>query len=1829
MPGDLTFFDSAPLMQVDSFTPGFDSDVQITPEQEQAASKNSLGTNWGIGSKLGAAVLGAVPDMVDTVSSSIGLTDRGQITEGMLNAIGSPGLMQFYRGNKGAVQAGSGIASVVAADILAGRFLRPAGAAMRFASKVPYVSKIASLDKQYALALKIAQGSQLRLAKTGAMGIEQYTGAVTVARLGQPGLKFSSANAARNVFTRTAIAKGLVRNATTEGFLAVGANQNEFLFSDDLSENMMWMGVGLGAGAMIDRMMAVHTLKKFANSDIVSREFAKAYDPGGTEADRLKASLYDVDRGTTNPTRLGDLQGHWTDAATSYKISADEGFNVDLLPAKERNPLAPRRNRLATQQEEEVNNLLNKATSAGIAGIPGTAFAMSQKGLGSTIRYMMHRDAGSLFGAEEIGAAVGEGMKLSGISKTRTTKITGRVDEIQQILKDGGTWVKGTPTKQNPNPGRRLKELKPEEAEALRAEHAQLDWRLNLTEVHAIDGEWVPPEVGRLFEDFTDPEILLETSDDLRLWQVGGRKAGDQLGVGNDLSLFLPRGKKLETLGFNDTISLYRAGQKAVRWFASSETKMILPRNANWFQLDMAEDLVRRTGNEDMVQWPAGLTRQDAQVESFKQKTKALAKQLDVSDSTEAMKARYRFNLPRLTSYEAGLMGTEEHPIEVVLRGLNTKPMDDLTYADIVQGITQARQINGMTALTKDRGDTTLGNMFDFMLDDSGNSMKPLVAWKRPVQPFEWTKDNLAERMAIHKLEIRAALTDPKAGAMTRTLTANMLNDPDFIAASQVTGLQDSQLQSFLPGFSSAAPQSTRMGILNDVTSREWRDRDNVTLLAAARLRDKLERQTRAQMKARVEGAMGDVISRIDGPRSGGSKLLLNQALTFRSGWDLSVKKIKGEEIPQIVTGTLKDGRTVRMLKLDPKSVSNQRRWKQAFGRELQDGDVLTAPNGTKIGLDDLSWEFWNRFHTLAQDINREKNTLNKAMGLGEIRSVPLYSPPPNLRGKYVGFTLDLNNKPVPNGTIIAATPEEFQRMRARLEDPANVDSPLLKPGHRFMTQDEITDFNTIWDEAQMHMLDPGTTAIQPGKRAAGTLLGQDVDPNATADALRWVQDSYLKHGHDVLRTVMKDQLVAAETRAQIARESKRNAVSGLREAQRRSIYDFYMENLLGRSAISSPGSFVGGVTRPVENWINSAFRGGKPAMNRVFRGAMDWAREVRPSRKTKEQHEAFLKLRDSLGDYMPFREASEFAERQYKATRPKELAEITGHMSQFEATMRLRMFEIIHPLMNLTGMINSMPSVIRAMQPMVGETSEDFARRVGHTADIFELGDKRIGVLSMPRVIAQTFKRTWDRASHVDWDFMQAHGYVTQEVAEFQRQFGAIKSRDGWRAWALGDPHATNPVKRKGIVNAVSVLSDKSEDFSRSWGHMAGLQLADTLGIIGREARHSFAHDVANKMIANYDPKNRPAIFQGALGAPIGLFQSFIWNFYQRLFRYIETGDARSFATQYATQSALFGVASVPGFNVVNKLFFDHSDGDNSPTDAIYERFGKEGGDFLFGGVVSNITKLVNFLPGEQGVDGVDLYSRGDTNVRLPGFNPPPFMDTVKRVYEAVQQGIAAYGGDNPHKSPQQLAEIASNMLTNRPVAGFIEQAGARGFDTDAYGQVVSESKNAMEAVARIIGVRSMRQSTELEAFYTNKGAMEIQRSQMTSLNRSARAAIRQGDMDALPGYFDAYVRAGGDPKRFNQWMKRNAEAALDSRGERMLDDLSKSENPAKRELMERLLDMGVSIDEDEEGALAPEPYDATNPNMGLGEGPSIETAEPTPSNPTFNEILDGTGGN
>jgi hypothetical protein len=530
---------------------------------------------------------------------------------------------------------------------------------------------------------------------------------------------------------------------------------------------------------------------------------------------------------------------------------------------------------------------------------------------------------------------------------------------------------------------------------------------------------------------------------------------------------------------------------------------------------------------------------------------------------------------------------------------------------------------------------------------------------------------------------------------------------------------------------------------------------------------------------------------------------------------------------------------------------------------------------------------------------------------------------------------------------------------------------------------------------------------------------------------------------------------------------------------------------------------------------------------------------------------------------------------------------------------------------MNLGGMVNAAPAVIRHLEQKPMETVAEYAAKHGQSAHIFPGREgQTYGIWDMSKIIGRAFKVAMNPgkfpARMDDIAHAVTQGSLSPEVAEFHRAFATIESKNSWEKFWLGDkyheaaPGLGGKVKAKlyerGVEGWLSILSDSSENFSRFWGHSIGLEMADQLGIVGAQARHDFSRSLADKMIANYSPQNRPEVFQGTIGASIGLFTSFIQAYYQRLFRYIETGDGRALATQYGMQAGLFGVKTVPGWAELNSLLGDTNE-DVTPYDSIFNRFGAEAGSAIMGGAIGS-------LPMIFGQEGLDLTSRGDTSYRTPVINPIAIYATGKKMIQGIGHAIDLFSSEHPELAGRQVAEILSNSIPNRPMAGIIEALGAGGKDTDNTGQVVSETKNLLESAYRMMGGRSMRQSQEVEAFYGNKRAMEEQAGRQDVLRRETRARMRSGEKaDSMQDVFDTYVENGGDPRYYKRWIRDNYKSAVETRSERQLEAAMKS--PARQAQAQRLLNARVGLAQERE---EPEVDDAT-----YGVQDSMDNEQPT----------------
>lgn len=1722
-----------------------------TAAMSQSAAVEMQPRGWSTMATLGGSAALAVPDLIDTVNASIpGLSSltglkRGDITRATADVIDMAGLSdfsRFYADNKGAVEVGSAVAGIIGAEIATGGLITFAAPMLAGMRGFTAARKIMSLDGDYAAALKNVAAIDMQLGQRGMLSASQYTEAAKIFSfkgdvLGQVSLADDAVS-----MTRTAAAgqarmfgarKVAARTAATEGMMIATLNQNSFLYVEDESTNIMFASLGIAGGAVGGRLGANYAMRKFVNSDQMQRVYAGALDVTGLERSLLESES--VAKGaldkTYKGTYLGSLQGSVTDRVTALGTAAKAAPKEGVDPTNA--------NRLAIQQTQLMHEEAQKATIKGIRGAYGTGFSMDAEGYGNAIRQALHDDPGALLLAEMVGGA-GPGLPMGKIHREFVDGIAKRKQTIQDMMADNAAWHT----------------IKPEQRVAYQKEIQHIKFMETLTPVPIIDGEATTMSHAQVYDDWFEPDIQTKSEGGLSTWESINPQDKKPHGIGldSDMSLYLPEYAKgdINQLDHFDSLRLYRSAQQSMKSILGDPKAVLkLPAEPNWFQLDMAEEVLRRSNQSGKVQFPGIMTRETAQVEAFAQKVDAIGGMHLTSDPTQIMQLRVQFNLPKLSAYESGLLGTEEHPIDILVRGAIAAGGSDtvrkMNLSELMDGIQMSKRLSDIAQEQKNTASGLMGNTFNFLRDSQGNVMKPILTYKRPFMPTEFVKDNLAERIAVAKMHTLGTLSGDGADPLTRALTINALQSPDYELASRASSLADIQMSAATPGIENLAPGSAVRSFTDGLTTTEHKMRDNPIVLAMTRMRETIERQVQGTMRQTFETAFEGRLSTLNGPRSTESKALLEEYFSHAGGWQVSKTPVQT---------AAPDGRQINQFVLED-NMANRDRFLQQFGREMKKGELLPSPNGKALALDELGMEMLTRFNVLSDTRIGQRNTIRKALGLAEMRTATFYVPPPNVEGKIVGHTFDALNRIVPGGTVVANTQEQFSRLVNRLSDKTvHPNSPLTREGHVFRTQTEIQEFATAMDRAQQEMVNPGRTFV-PTASNRGGIAGQEYNPAAFEEALTTMRDGFLQHGRDLMEVLYKDQINVAKSRAAISNAAMPGNQSATQKQKSRSIFDFYVQEATGQSPLNSEKSWWGRTLNEIEGKADRQLAETGP---KVFAAVREYFGKANPYAMTPRDSVAFDKMVTALGPHMPFKSAQERLMSELNRSEVTKLADITGAVSRFEATWILRMLEPVQAGMNLGGMLNAAPAVMRHLAQKPMETTAEYAARVGHSAQIFTSADglKSMGMLDMGKMMLRGFKRNWN-ADPAELAYIAQNGFGIQEVAEFQTAFNAAKNRSQMDLFLNGDPTSKSKFAQKGLVGWMSVLTDKSEGFSRLWGHMMGLELAESLGIEAKVAKHNFAHDMANKMIANYSPQNRPEMFQGAIGAPIGLFQSFIYAYYQRLFRYVETGDTGALGAQYATQAGLFGLKTVPGFQEMNSLFFTENNGDKDLMDHISERFGQSTSDLLMAGTLGNI-------PAMFGGESMDLTSRGDTSFRTPVFNAPAIWTTGVKIGNGLADMAGLFSSKNPDLSATQVAEVFANAIPNRPMAGMIEQIFGEARDTDGKGALISESQSWMESAYRMMGTRSYRESRDIEAYYTHKQGMEIQANKMATLRETTRGVIRdrgvtEESLSEMNDVFATYIQQGGDPKQYKKWIKSQFKAATETRTERELERLLKND--------------------------------------------------------------------
>lgn len=1168
-------------------------------------------------------------------------------------------------------------------------------------------------------------------------------------------------------------------------------------------------------------------------------------------------------------------------------------------------------------------------------------------------------------------------------------------------------------------------------------------------------------------------------------------------------------GRDMESLAIGDQMRVYEGLNQMAGKMKASGQAYVVPKDATWLQLDFAKNYESMGGKVDLTS-QAGLKDMEAlEIQSLRKKTdKAIQMQ---KAGSFGYWERMSLNLPLPSSLERIYDGSSGALVDV----LNAvKKNADITLAEAKQIRKQLLEASELRAGQKDLLPEVSGDMFNFNRTKNGE-WKDVVTGFASYNRIQPELVGSREHLVIATGEAKAfRVQQLRQGGFTKELTDGLLNLPDFHASQSIRGLAADQI--------TGAGNALDRGVGTMVT-RQMRYRDSLTMTSAFKAREAVDKATDAYTNTFMKNHFQGIQNRLATSGNQGSKSLVNQFFSYAGGWDLEKAARRNA-----------DGTFSFLLSDSPRNVKR-------LGREIGPEDVLVSPRtGKEVVLDELGMEYISAFQRAAKTVLKDTNAVRMARGLDPIQAKGWYVPPPSTKGKLVGFTLGPDGKAVPGGAIIAKTPEEFEVLRkAKIKE---LEAEGL--GNRFFSQSEIESSADLFDMAEMGWVDPGFAGAKKVGQT-GSIFGNSMNENALDDSLQWVTERIRGNANGVVRSMYDQQLQIARARS-LAMEAAIPTAGA-----RRNIYDEWEATVMGKPLVSVKSGEGTKAVQAVERVAQSVINSGWPLAQAIGSTKVaQWTTDLahRMGIKRIKGFKSFDELAEQLGERSPYANVTEFMQANTRVSVPPEVAGIANGINKLSATMLLRWFEIPNAAMNLIGIVTNMPSILRSPStPLLGQM-------VGATG-------KKVGVVDSYKILAGGFSDMLARDKHADWAVMLKNGDTNQSVYELNTLMSNIESRSTFDRVMFGDKSIQTTgrvprnvkdlgtlVKNKGIDGMISLATDTTESMSRSWAHFIGLRLADYNGIVGTEARHSFARDVANQAIANYNPLNKPELYQTSLGSMLGLFASYMQQYNQRLFRWMETGDYMSAGRQLAMQSGLFGVTSVPGYNAVESLFSGMgSNPDATLTDTIYAKYGPMVGSVIAHGGVQEIPKIF-------GADeSVAIFTRGDTNFRSPTLDPSRLMaglGVVKSLAEgAWEVGQKAISGDDDFTA-RAVSEIIARQMPNRALKGTMQILFNDGQELDKNGQIISMPNGDFESALRMMGLRSGRQQGEVEAYYANTTQRRKLAGRMETLRDNTRSLLRSGEPFEPMDVFNKYVEAGGQPSHFQTWIKDQLGTVQDTRG-------------------------------------------------------------------------------
>lgn len=378
-----------------------------------------------------------------------------------------------------------------------------------------------------------------------------------------------------------------------------------------------------------------------------------------------------------------------------------------------------------------------------------------------------------------------------------------------------------------------------------------------------------------------------------------------------------------------------------------------------------------------------------------------------------------------------------------------------------------------------------------------------------------------------------------------------------------------------------------------------------------------------------------------------------------------------------------------------------------------------------------------------------------------------------------------------------------------------------------------------------------------------------------------------------------------------------------------------------------------------------------------------------------------------------------------------------------------------------------------------------------------------------------------------------------------------------------------TKKVDKAVEIGATWTGNNLAEQFTRFVASDVMRQITHPVVVAGKmteKEQNAMIAVFVNRTQGNYISSQRPIAFQGTLGAAVGLFQTYMFNMFQQVFRHIENRDAKSIAVAGALQSTIFGLNGLPMFDAINTHVIGMANINEGHRD-VYSSLAavnKEAADTALYGLASAFPFVTDKAPA--------LYTRGDLNPRhvsiLPtSFDQIPAIEATSRIARAVW-GIGNSVANGSTLGDAMLHGLEHNGVS-RPLAGLVQALSGR--TTQADGSIISAHNDLLSIgnAARIIGAKPMDESVAMNHRFRLVAYQAADKERIEKLGSVVKEKIRAGTLDEedIHDFAGRYAAAGGRVQSYSAALQRWTRAANESevntimraqgtwRGQRMLE--------------------------------------------------------------------------